>query len=278
VTYLTERQAMPDRRTPSASITIERLREIPDLAMQVYASRDTPHRPGRPTTASVTTQGPRVSSGCPQYINPRKRTATPAIHAPIPASVIAWDMLRTDEHGRELEYLIEACVAVRDDMAEAPDMPSPRWADVCADLIALREWWESDDVLLDFVGDAAGRAHRALRRWVGESLPPRLTCPRCSGRLHRDRYAATDDVAEQLACADCGQIIGPKEVAHRARMRTPAALPEIAGMVGVTERTLRRWAEAGVLHPVTDHEPSPRRPALYLPADALALTAAIRDA
>ena len=35
---------------------------IPDLATQVYASRDTPHRPGRPTTASVATQAPRVSS------------------------------------------------------------------------------------------------------------------------------------------------------------------------------------------------------------------------
>lgn len=62
MTYLTERQAMRPRRTPSAATTVDRLREIPDLATQVYASRDTPHRPGRPTTASVATQAPRVSS------------------------------------------------------------------------------------------------------------------------------------------------------------------------------------------------------------------------
>lgn len=260
---MTEPQATRTHRTPSASITIGRLREIPDLATQVYVSRDTPHRPGRPTTASVTTQGPRVSSGCPQYINPRKRTATPAIHAPIPASVIAWDMLRTDEHGRELEYLIEACVAVRDDMDAPPVMPSPRWADVCADLIVLREWWESDDVLLDWVGDAAGKAHLALSRWVGTSRPPRLACPKCDGKMHEIGYGDAIESGTNLRCSDCGAILGAKDIAHEAVMRTPAPLTDIATMLAIPLRTVQRWAT--VIEAATDHEPSPKRPALYLP-------------
>ena len=252
MTYLTERQAQRPRHTPSAATTVDRLREIPDLAAQVYVSRDTPHRPGRPTSTATGTAKPG-------HVKPHKGSQRSAAESPLPATVAAYDTLT----GCELEYLLEACVAVRDDMDTPPDMPAPRWAEVCADLIGLREWWESDDVLLDFVGDAAGKAHRALRRWVGVALPPRLTCPKCGGRLAVERAGDNPNASAVLVCGDCGHVWHAATIAHEATMRIPAPLTDIAVMLGIPLRTVQRWAS--VVRAETDHDPSPKRPALYLP-------------
>lgn len=238
--------------TPSATTTVDRLREIPDLAAQVYVSRDTPHRPGRPTSTATGTAKPG-------HVKPHKGSRGSTSESPMPAVVAAYDILAR----AELEYLIEACVAVRDDMDTPTDMPAPRWAEVCADLIGLREWWESDDVLLDFVGDAAGKAHRALRRWVGESRPPRLACPKCGGKMREIGYGDAMESGTNLRCSDCGTILGAKDVAHEATMRTPAPLTDIAAMFAIPLRTVQRWAAN--VEAATDHEPSPKRPALYLP-------------
>ena len=84
----------------------------------------------------------------------------------------------------------------------------------------------------------------------------------------RRRCGAADGDGQQLACSGCGHIWHPKDIAHQAMLRTPLPLPDLAAQLGLTERTLQRWAAANLIRPTTTHTPSPKHPALYLPADA----------
>lgn len=234
--------------------TLDKLAQIPDLAALAYVSRDTPHRP----------EGGRR----------RARTGSP-----MPAEVACLDMLRPDEHGL-LAVLSEAVRVVVEEMRAAsvyeptPDA-EPTWAGECGYLIAQCSWWQSDPFCREWIaGDgtrekpgAVNRVHGELARWIGQPPAQRLACPICRGRLNRDSYGATGD-GQQLACSECGHIWHSKDIAHEAVKRTPMSLPDIATMLDLTERTLQRWASAGILQPVTDHEPSPKAPALYLPEDA----------
>ena len=89
----------------------------------------------------------------------------------------------------------------------------------------------------------------------------------------RDRYL--DDDGQQLGCTNCGHIECAEDVAREAAMRTPMPLPKIAAMLGVAERTLRRWAS--LVEPVSRHEPSPHRPALYRPSEFARIKSIIID-
>lgn len=231
--------------------TIDKLRAIPDLAALVYLARDTPHRP-----ADRHGNGTRTGS-------------------PIPADVACWDAMRSDEHGLQ-QWLIEACEEVRKGMAAPPPMPSPYWSALCADLIDLAPRWQADADLDEWVRDSVGEVWRPLSRWIGDPKPPRMVCPHCFGHVHEVGYGGALSPGKSLRCGKCERIYGAPDVAHEAQMRTPLSLPKIAEMLDVTDRTLRRWATAGVIHPVTDHEPSPRSPALYLPEEVRRAHAMIR--
>lgn len=237
------------------SRTIEMLRCIPDLAALAYVSRATPHR----------TEGGRRSA----------RTGSP-----IPAEVACLDMLRPDEHG--LLAVLSAAVRVvveemrASDVYEPTPNAEPTWASECGYLIAQSAWWQADDFAGGWVAKSTSKVHRALSLWVGQPPPPRLICPRCRGRITEDRASDHPDAAGVLACGDCGHVWHAKDVAHEAVMGTPMSLTDIAPMVGVTDRTLRRWAEAGILVAVSEHEPSPRLPALYLPGDVKRLAEVVK--
>jgi hypothetical protein len=240
--------------------TLDKLRAIPDLAALVYLSADTPHRPpGRSKHGKLT-------------------------NSPMPPSVSAWDMLRPDEHGL-MEPLIQAAERIRETMTNPPDMPTPTWVIVCSDIITHHEHWNADpshthttdntcDCLTCAVTNTTRTTHRDLSRWVGEQPPRPLRCTKCRGHVHRDRYGADGSTA--VACSDCGHQWHPKDLAHEATMATPAPLPAIASLLGLTERTLQRWVSAGLAHPTTDHTPTPRQPAMYLPQDLARLATMIR--
>ena len=248
--------------TPSASTTVERLREIPDLAAQAYTSRDTPHRGGRGAGRASAAPGPRVSSSAPIPTHLRKRGGGKLAGSPIPAEVACWDLLRDDEHGL-IQELIEACEAIRGDMEQPPDLPASTWAAVCSDLLGLSDWWQSDDLLHDWVSSSVTHVHSSLSRWVGDPRQVRLTCTRCGGRLAVERAGDSPNAAAAVVCGDCGHVWHAATVAHEATMRTPLPVTEIAERLGVPLRTVQRYAS--LIQPETDHEPSPKRPALYLP-------------
>ena len=217
--------------------TADKLRAIPNLAAQAYTSRDTPHQ------------------------TPGKRSGK-LIGSPIPARVACWDMMRDDEHGL-MQELIEACEAIRGDMEQPPELPASTWAAVCSDLLDLSDRWQSDDLLHDWVSSSVAHVHSSLSRWVGDPRPARLTCTKCSGRLAVERAGDNPNASAVLVCGDCGHVWHAATIAHEATMRIPAPLTDIAVMLGIPLRTVQRWAS--VVRAETDHDPSPKRPALYLP-------------
>lgn len=235
--------------------TLARLAAIPDLAALVWTARATPHRaPGHKTHTKIT-------------------------GSPMPPEVAAWDMLRPDESGLLHELTQAVRVVVEDmraaDVWEPEPADRPTWASECGFLVATAHHWQCDPFAHEFVRDATKTVHRALSRWVGEQPPPALACTRCGNPVHRGRHTA-DGEAQTLACSGCGRIWHPADLAHEATMRTPQPLPVIADMLGRSERTLQRWVNAGLIQPVTDHQPTPRDPALYLPAEVAPLAAMVR--
>lgn len=247
----TSRQVQADDRILR---TLAELRRIPDLAALVMQADDAPVR---------------VATG--------KARRTKAAASPMPTTMAARDMIATG-----LATLSGAVRVVAEQQRQSsdtwPDLADPPTiSSECAYLATAAEVWSDDDFCLRWVTDAVRQVHSSLSRWSGEQppRPPRYTCPQCRGRLHCDRYAA-DGEGKQLACSDCGHIWHPEDIAHQAALNTPLPLPELAAQLGRTERTLQRWAAANLITPVTTHTPSPKHPALYLPADAHRIAAMVK--
>lgn len=234
--------------------TLAKLALIPVLAALVT---DTPHREQRQKLGK-----------------PGKLTASP-----MPAAIQARDLL--DDVVR---LMAEAVRVTREDMTRAqydeyPDLEAdPSIPSDCAWLDATEPVWNADPLTREWVTSNTNQAHRMLALWCNELPPPaqRYACRKCGGRLHRDRFA--DVQGQQLGCTDCGAIYHPADVVHLAIDATPVDLPTLASMLSMTERTLQRWVAAGLVTPVSTHAPSPRRPALFLPADAARVRAVVRVA
>ena len=226
--------------------TVAQLRRIPDLAALVEQAE------GRPV---------RQATG--------RSRRTKAASTPLPATTSVRDMLTTAlaELSEAVRVVAEEQRATTDTWPDLADPPTI--ATECGYLAAAADIWADDDFCRRWVAGTARKIHEALSRWTGEQAPtpPRYTCPHCQGRLHRDSYAADGD-GQQLACSGCGHIWHPKDIAHQAMLRTPLPLPDLAAQLGLTARTLQRWAAANLIRPTTTHTPSPKHPALYLPADA----------
>lgn len=232
--------------------TLAKLALIPVLANLVT---DTPHRE-------------------PCRTKPGKLSASP-----MPNGVRAADLL-----GDVVRLVGEAVRVTREDMTRAqydeyPDLDAdPSIPADCAWLDATEPVWNADPLTREWVTSNTNQAHRMLALWVNElpQRPPHYTCRKCGGRLHRDRFA--DVQGQQLGCADCGAIYHPADVVHMADMATPATLDDIAAMLDLPRSTLFRWASAGLLTAVTDHAPSPKYPALFLPSDVARVKGMVRVA
>ena len=231
--------------------TADQLAQIPQLVVDVLAAHDTPAR---------------------DHCSRRSASRT---GSPMPASVACHDML-TSMQTLLGEAVRVAAEEMRDGQQWEPEPPEPpTWAADCGWLLHERvmPWWQSGKAAEDMVSSNVERIHTTLSRWVGDRTRPRAyRCPQCGGAMLRDRYL---DEGEQLGCATCGHLETGDDVAHKAVIGTPMALPKIAAMLGVTARTVQLWA--GLVEPVSTHEPSPWRPALYRPEDIVRIRDMIRD-
>ena len=231
--------------------TADQLAQIPQLVVDVLAAHDTPAR---------------------DHCSRRSASRT---GSPMPASVACHDML-TSMQTLLGEAVRVAAEEMRDGQQWEPEPPEPpSWAADCGWLLHERvmPWWQSDAVAEGIVSSNVQRIHATLSRWVGDRTRPRAyRCPACGGAMLRDRYL---DEGEQLGCMSCGHMETGEDVAREAVMGTPMPLPRIAQIIGVPERTLRRWAS--LVEPVTGHEPSPHKPALYRPAEFVRIKLVVRD-
>lgn len=229
---------------------IEKLKSIPELAALVEAAAATPYRP------------------------PGARRHGKLTSSPMPPEVAAWDMLSTDGLLFELQQAVR--MVWEQQAQRRPLSNPPTFAGECGWLIATEDEWRPDPLMHEWVRDSVGKVHRDLSRWIGETPPARIECTKCRGEVQRDDYSATGDGEERMACTDCGTVWTRHDLAHAATMHTPASLPDIATLIERTPRTLQRWADAGLVRPVSTHEPSPNNPALYLPADVARIAGMVR--
>ena len=230
--------------------TADQIAAIPDLITHVIAAHDTPARDHSSRRA-----GTRGSTMPP----------TVACHA-----------MLADMQRLLAEAVRVAAEEMRDGQQWEPEPPEPpTWAGDCGWLLheRVQPWWQSDGAAEDMVASNIGTIHVTLSRWIGERTTPRAyRCPQCGGAMLVDRYL---DDGQQLGCTSCGHIEGAEDVAREAVMRTPMPLPRIAALLGVAERTLRRWAS--LVEPVSRHKPSPHRPALYRPSEFARIKSIIID-
>ena len=221
--------------------TADQIAAIPDLITHVVAAHDTPARDHSSRRASNRGSAMPPTVACHAMLADMQRLLAEAVRV--------------------------AAEEMRDGQQWEPEPPEPpTWAADCGWLLheRVQPWWQSDGAAEDMVSSNIGTIHVTLSRWIGERTTPRAyRCPQCGGAMLVDRYL--DDDGQQLGCTNCGHIEGAEDVAREAVMRTPMPLPKIAAMLGVTERTLQRWAS--LVEPVSTHKPSPHRPALYRPGE-----------
>lgn len=229
---------------------IDKMRAIPELAALVETAAATPYRP------------------------PGARRHGKITGSPMPAEVAAWDMLSTDGLLFELQQAVR--MVWEQQSPRRPLSNPPTFAGECSWLIATEDEWRPDPLMHEWVRDSVGKVWRDLSRWVGETPPPRMACLKCRGDVQRDDYSATGDGEARIACTECGAIWTRHDLAKEATMHTPASLPDIAALLERTPRTLQRWADAGLVRPVSTHEPSHKNPALYLPADVARIAGMVK--
>jgi len=200
------------------------------------------------------------------------------VGSPMPNAVRAHDLLGDVERlmAEALRVVVEE-MRGRDQWEPEPTDPPTLEAD--ADFLAATlAVWNAEPFTREWVTSNVDQAHRALATWVNElpARPPAYRCKACGGKLHRDRFA--DVQGQQLGCEDCGKVYHPADVVHLGEMSTPEDLPALAERFGIARSTLFRWASAGLLHPVSDHAPSPKYPALFLPSDVARVKGVVRVA
>lgn len=235
--------------------TLEKLASIPDLAALAGTFAATPYRAPR---------------------GPEKYTGRGMSSGPVPTELLASDMLSTVGLLAELTLAVRMVWEQQEGDRLVPNDPTT-FAGECSWLIRTSDVWQADPVMHEFVRGKVNRVHRELARWVGVQPAQRLVCAKCGGRVSVDDYSATGEGTQSAACADCGTIWHPDDIATEVVMNTPCKLPEVARLTGVNLRKLQRWQRAGVLKPVTTHNAAPRTPALYLPSAANALADVVKD-
>ena len=250
------------------------LTELPGLAARADQARD---------TSRTARRAPSIGSRLPQGVQ---------------------DVLNELDRGREFPTLLarlsrcvrEVCLTY--DIKTLPDLLPEgleTWQSECGWLAASRRVW---DPLYD--PDASEQAEEppeasadlaetsetlwcrtwilleltaiehALTRKITTRVPVKTptTCTAC-GQPLTPHITATIATVE---CDHCERVIAMSEAPD-----LPASLPDISSRIGVPERTLQSWAQAGLLTPASRHRPSPRRPALYRPSAVRRLASMIRS-
>ena len=212
------------------------LARIPDLAAEVWLTRDAPN--------------PGGDSG--------RHTRTPPTSKP-PLSIAAFEALReVDPDGTSETPLWDLTQAVRvawDEIRDAgldtDSLPRPAerpsYASEAGWLLKTVDTWElaADLVAINLIDWLVGKCYGELSRLAREPQPLTLRCLvyGCGGRISVDDSGRADE-------CENGHPIDRHEAVRRARHALPMSLPEIAVDLGVTDRTLQRWANSGMIHHV----------------------------
>lgn len=223
---------------------IQRLREIPDLAVEALLTASAPN--------------PGASTG---------RTRRPKPGSKPPANLDIIDALRPDPDGIHATVHGEIAQAVRAVWEDHPhlDLPTPSLSGDCAWLITHRDLWQPDPFLSEFVTDSATRAHRHLQHLCRVEHEPRFVCPTCGWpmRLQDGDYFVCDGGEHQHP--------GPVALEMQWRRRPPSDTKTIIAMFAtelghtLTEPQIWQWHKRRKLTPAR----SEGRKLYWLPWDVM---------
>lgn len=201
--------------------TLQQLRELPELAVEVELTRDAPN-PGEQAA---------TSSRTPPSSRPPLNLAM--LHALLPDG-------GRDYVGLGLRGQLGMCVrmiveemADQDLTMDIPVYPSDTWSGVTDWLVATHPWW-SEQQWADDVEAEVRSVHSTLRNLAREQRAPIYHCPKCHGAL------LLQPGATWLRCNDCEhQESADLEARYRRRPPSPASV--ICEEFGVTRDRLRLW-------------------------------------
>lgn len=214
---------------------IQRLREIPDLAVEALLTATAPN--------------PGASTG---------RTRRPKPGSKPPANLDILDALRPDPDGIHATVHGEIAQAVRAVWEDHPhlDLPTPSLSGDCDWLITHRDLWQPDPFLSEFVTDSATRAHRQLERLCRVEHAMRYRCPRlgCGNRAHLqpgNRWLVCEGGHTLDIEAERGRFLSMQDW---TLTETHSALKLYRG-IDVPLGSLKGWAARGRIQPIDNRKP-----------------------
>lgn len=224
--------------------TLGQLRQLPDLAAEVWMTKGHKNPSDRPLVAS--------------------RSPFPKC----PADLEVIDCLTRDEHDTAPLYtLTQAVRAVWEDL-DAGQRPAltnpPTWSSETQWLLCTAETWQADPWLSEFVADQVWMVWRELARAARIPTPIAIGCPQpgCQGRV-------VESAGGWLTCTDCArQYPGSQRIVADFRRRPPMTTAQVSEWLGVTENAiLVRRSHGRKLRPVNPG----CKPLLWSPWDVLSV-------
>ncbi|MBC7939101.1 MAG: MerR family transcriptional regulator [Chitinophagaceae bacterium] len=203
--------------------TVDMLRELPNLAAEVY-----------------------LTIGHPNPTGPRSEIRGSSYGAKVPIDCVAYDALRPDDHG-QLAILTLCVRLVAEELRDAGQtwpalVNPPTWVAECDWLIGTEPWWSRQPWAEDIDRDVTA-VWKTLGRAARVTPPLRLTCTQCSFPV----YPEAD--GSYYRC-EAGHTIMLKPELERLGKIQEYTSAELAELMGITDRTLRRWKAAGIIAPV----------------------------
>ncbi len=211
--------------SPRTEIVRQQLMAIPELALEVEATRDHPNPDGRPERHNAVPGS-------------RPPTDLAMLHAVMPDG-------DADYVGRGLRGELAMCVRlVIEEMADVlptsdiPTYPSDTWSGICAWLDATHCWWSETQWAADIVADVA-RVHAQLSELCRVQREPTYRCPKCRDVMRLQAGG------QWLRCDSGHEESADLERRHRRRPMAPVS--SLAEEFGVDPQQIYDWKRRGRL-------------------------------
>ena len=215
------------------------LARIPDLAAEVWLTRGAPNPSGEIERHPLTFESKPPTSvavlDALRPIDPDGDSITPLWHL-CQAVRVAWDEIRASgEDVRNLPAQSEHAT----------------YASEAGWLLATMGLWQAvvDEFAWGYIEQEIKDCYGELVRLAREPKPLVMWCQvdGCGGKIKPIPVMHGDREVLHAEYCEFGHQIDRHEAARRAARMADMSLPEIAVELGVTDRTLRRWAEAGLI-------------------------------
>ncbi|MBC7955295.1 MAG: hypothetical protein H7Y33_05420 [Cytophagales bacterium] len=208
--------------------TVDMLRELPNLAAEVY-----------------------LTIGAPNPTGPRSEIRGSNYGTKVPIDCVAFDALRPDDHG-QLAILTLCVRMVAEELRDAgqpwPTLVNPAaWVSECDWLIGTEPWWSRQAWAEDIDRDVT-TVWKTLSRAARVVPPLRLVCPQCNALVHPKAEVAGGPAAYYL-CEAGHSIMHHAEIARMGKIQEMTSA-ELADHMGITRRTLRKWKADGAITPI----------------------------